>query len=301
MLYETAFKKVANRYKVVIGVRSPNPLSFTLLKDGFPSKNFHVKAKSSPTGPTAGFITEEPKYSKTPLYLRQQHINYINEAKSKGARIVDLVISKIRRVELVKNKKLISSGGNRYSATYPNGIFYFIIDTSGCVFDESNSPVKVISNPPEFGAHEANSMPITADYDLFTIIPRRNQNYNIRPISSPPILLRGNFNLDFLSPKSFQNKKEDVNKGNVHYFGMVIVNALNKEIKNTGYAGGKLIWHNDETGNPFSPGFDEKDKPIFFLPTGDVFIASSKMELIKFYSRLKLNGYTPEYSPRFGF
>ncbi|WP_459177138.1 DNA gyrase [Ewingella americana] len=158
-----------------------------------------------------------------------------------------------------------------------------------------------MTNPPEMGTHEINTNPITADYDLFTIIPMKNQGDNIRPLSIPPRLLRGKFNLDFLTPRSPCGGTENVNKGNIHFFGEVIVNTLNVEIKRLGYTGGKLIWHNDETGNPFSPGFDEKDKPIFFLPTGEVFLATSKHQLITFYHMLKSKGYAPEYSPRFGF
>ncbi|WP_459177137.1 anthrax toxin-like adenylyl cyclase domain-containing protein [Ewingella americana] len=76
---------MATRYNVVIGVRSPNPLSFGLLKEGLPSKNFHIKAKSSPAGPTAGYLTEDPKYSKTPISFSQQHNHYIDAAKKRGS------------------------------------------------------------------------------------------------------------------------------------------------------------------------------------------------------------------------
>ena len=301
LLYGSAFKTVANRYKIVIGVRSPNPLSFALLNDGFPSKNFHVKAKSSPAGPTAGFITEDIKYSKSPLHLEQKHRNYINESKVKGAKAVNLIINNARIKELIESKKMTCCSQGRYSANYPNGTYDFFINDAGGVFDEKNNPVKVMTNPPEFGATASNIQPITADYDLFAIIPRVNQSYNIRPLTSPPILMRGKFNLDFLSPKSFCNKKEDVNKGNMHFFGERIADALNREVKVLGYSGGKLIWHNDETGNPFSPGFDVNDKPIFFLPGGEVFVATSRPGLINFYACLKSEGYAPEYSPRFGF
>lgn len=58
LLYVEAFKRVSSKYKVVLGIRAPNSLGETLLREGYPSKNFHMKAKSSPTGPTAGFIAE---------------------------------------------------------------------------------------------------------------------------------------------------------------------------------------------------------------------------------------------------
>lgn len=301
LLYSSAFHVVAKKYNVVLGVRSPNPLSFTLLKEGAPSKNFHMKAKSSPTGPTAGYITESPMYSKTPVSLWGQHTQYIDSAKRKGAQAVDLVLTWNRKNELINASELIPLGGDHYLAKYNNGEHVFFIDKSGNVFDDKKNTVKVMTNPPEIGSEDVNQSPITADYDLFAIIPRKNQSNNVRPLKIPPKLLNGKFNMDFLKPNSFNGQNEDVNRGNIHFFGQVIVNSLNLEIKKLGYLGGKLVWHNDETGNPFSPGFDEKDKPIFFTPTNEIYQARSKCELIEFYSLLRDNGYEPEYSPRFGF
>lgn len=110
-----------------------------------------------------------------------------------------------------------------------------------------------MKNPKESGIEYTIPRPITADHDLFTIIPRENQSVNMRPLKVPPKLLRGNFNLDFLKPKALSGQDEDINMGNMHFFGKTIINALNKEIAFEGYSGGKLVWHNDETGNPFSP------------------------------------------------
>ncbi|WP_353620543.1 DNA gyrase [Enterobacter sp. Cy-643] len=117
----------------------------------------------------------------------------------------------------------------------------------------------------------------------------------------PPKLIRGNFNLDYLKPKALPGQDEDVNMGNLHLFGKTIINTLNIEITSEGYRGGKLVWHNDETGNPFSPGFDVTDKPIFVHPVGDVIQIHSLSELRCFYGQLRREGYAPEYSPAFGF
>jgi insecticidal toxin complex protein TccC len=301
LLYSQAFKRTAKKYNVIIGVRAPNPLGETLLKEGFPSKNFHMKAKSSPTGPTAGFIAEDPIYSKVSPSAYKKQSSSIEKAKSMGAESLNLFISNSRVNELLQTGNLTSLGENRYSASYPSGIQNFIIGSDGKVLNSDGGSVKVMTNPPEVGEKNGNKLPITADYDLFAIIPSINQAFNERPMTVPQRLLRGNFSLGFTSAKSKHGKSEDVNMGNLHHYGKVIVNNLNKEISNEGYNGGKLVWHNDETGNPFSPGFDENDKPIFFLPSGDVFQANSKSELLGFYSRLKGNGYAPENSPIFGF
>lgn len=301
LLYINAFKRVSSRYNVVIGIRAPNPLGETLLREGYPSKNFHMKAKSSPTGPTAGFIAEKPIYSKVPISSYSKQSNYLASSVQKGAKPIDLKISQLRINELIKTGNLTSHGGGRYSADYPSGRQYFVIRDNGQVLDDKLNPVRVMTNPKETGIEYTAPLPITADYDLFSIIPKENQSVNIRPVKTQPKLLRGNFDLDFLKPKALPGQDEDVNMGNVHFFGKTIINALNREITFEGYRGGKLVWHNDETGNPFSPGFDIVDKPIFVHPAGYAIQIHSLSELRNFYGRLRLEGYAPEYSPIFGF
>ncbi|WP_241673493.1 hypothetical protein [Ewingella americana] len=43
--------------------------------------------------------------------------------------------------------------------------------------------------------------------------------------------------IDLLTPRSPCGGTENVNKGNIHFFGEVIVNTLNVEIKRLGYTG----------------------------------------------------------------
>lgn len=296
-----AFKRVSQRYNVILGIRAPNPLGESLLREGHPSKNFHMKAKSSPTGPTAGFIAENPIYSKVSISSYSKQINYLTAAIQKGAKAIDLKITKPRIYELINSGNLKYHGEERYSADYPSGRQYFVIRGDGQVLDDKFSPVRVMTNPKESGCEYMDPRAITADYDLFSIIPKENQSVNTRPLKTSPKILKGNFKLDFLTPKALPGQDEDVNMGNVHFFGKTIINALNREITSEGYRGGKLVWHNDETGNPFSPGFDVNDKPIFIHPDGNVIQIHSLSELRNFYERLRRDGYTPEYSPIFGF
>lgn len=301
LLYADAFKRVAMKYNVVLGIRMPNPLGKALLNEGYPSKNFHMKAKSSQTGPTAGFITEDPIYSKVlPSSYRKQS-DYVASAVKKGAVAIDLKISNERITELINTGHLTDTGKGHYYAEYPSGRQHFIINDRGEVFDNKSNPVRVMTNPPESGSNFADPRPITADYDLFSIIPNVNQSVNIRPLTASPKLLWGSFKHDFLRPKGLPGQDEDANMGNLHFFGMTIVQALNKEIAAEGYKGGKLVWHNDETGNPFSPGFDIADKPIFVHPAGYLIQVHSKAELLDFYAQLRREKYAPEYSPVFGF
>ncbi|MDO9139473.1 MAG: anthrax toxin-like adenylyl cyclase domain-containing protein, partial [Methylobacter sp.] len=57
-------KVVANKLGVVIVFRSTGPWAKRWLERGYPSKNFHVKGKSSDWGPQAGFVPFDGFFSK---------------------------------------------------------------------------------------------------------------------------------------------------------------------------------------------------------------------------------------------
>ena len=60
----TASLVVANALDEVIIFRSTGPWSQRWIKQSYPTKNFHVKGKSSDWGPQAGFVPYLGKYSK---------------------------------------------------------------------------------------------------------------------------------------------------------------------------------------------------------------------------------------------
>ena len=299
ILYHEAIQRTAKKYGVIIGVRFPNPLGATLLKEGYPSKNFHLKAKSSSTGPTAGFIAENPRYSKISPDNYEKQSKAIEEAMKKGAESVQLTLSKSRIQELIDTGKISHLQSDSYSATYPGGRETFHIDKNGAIFDDKHRPVKVITNPPEAGMSFKNPEPVTADYDLFCIIPRKQQDYNLNPVKLRPVLINGKFELTSPKGKNIGSKGMDKNKGNINFFTETIINDLNKEVHIEGYQGGKLFWHGDESMNPFSPGLDMDDKPFFFLPSGQVTQVHTREQLKKLYSIFKENGFYAEFSPIF--
>ena len=55
---------VANRLGEVVIFRSTGPWAKRWLERGYPSKNFHVKGKSSDWGPQAGLVPYDGLYSK---------------------------------------------------------------------------------------------------------------------------------------------------------------------------------------------------------------------------------------------
>ncbi|WP_082041646.1 anthrax toxin-like adenylyl cyclase domain-containing protein [Vibrio jasicida] len=305
LLYASAFQKTADKYGVVIGLRAPSVIGQKHLELGHPSKNFHVKAKSSNAGPTSGFITEKALYSKVSESNWDKHDKNIKDAISKGAKLVELNLQDSQIIHLLEKNEMNQIRRYKYIANYHGKKVEFNIDAKGFVYDE-DGPVKVLTNPPEIEPRDMNAdleRPITADYDLFTIIGRPNQ-VNIRPLTIPPRYIGSNKLLvddnDLLKPKpTVIGASENPDKGNVHFYGTVLIDFLNKEIKNDGYNGGTLVWHNDESGNPFSPGYDEKDTPIFFIPKEKARQVFNRTELDALYIELKAMGYNPEMSPRF--
>lgn len=314
IMYGKSLQKTADKYGVVISIRYPSEIGQQHLKDGYPTKNFHVKAKSSDSGPTSGFITENVMYSKTPLNKKEQHEKHINEALKKGAKLVDLTLSETQ-IDFLKSKNLLvltEGKFNGFHAKYHGINVYFTLDNNRVLHDDKG-PVKVITNPPESDGRMAIDKPITADYDLFSIIPKASQSNNLRRLSVPPrmILPINNVTQDPNMRLAYQKAMEAFtlprietepahpDKGNVHHFTEVIINDINNNVNKEGFSGGKLVWHGDETSNPYSPGFDPKDKPIFFIPKQPPRQVFNKEQLLKLHHELRVQGYVPEYNPRF--
>jgi hypothetical protein len=72
-----ASERVAERLNEVVIFRSTGPWSKRWLERGYPSKNFHVKGKSSDWGPHAGLVPYDGTYSK---------VGYNAEKAAKGTR-----------------------------------------------------------------------------------------------------------------------------------------------------------------------------------------------------------------------
>lgn len=302
LLFFNSLQKTANKYRVVIGLRTPSPDGQINLIQGYPTKNFHMKAKSGPLG----FIYEDPEKSKVSIEQRDKQQRAIESAKQKGAKAVDLVLSTEQIQFAIKHGNLKETETPKvYAVTFQGRDMGFHIDSNGRAFD-SKGWVKVMTNPPESNGAMPEEKAITADYDLFCIIPREQQSINQRPLESRPRFV-GSHNTNIhdkikkLTDPVEKYGKESKDKGNIHCFGEQIIEDLNKNVTQEGFSGGKLFWHNDETGNPFSPGFDKADKPIFVIPNNSPQQFNDKNSLMMFYRELEQAGYKPEYSPVFGF
>ncbi|ARU59162.1 MAG: CyaA/EF/ExoY family adenylyl cyclase toxin [Pseudomonadales bacterium] len=77
-----ACTRVANKLGEVIIFRSTGPWAKRWIERGYPTKNFHVKGKSSDWGPQAGFVPYLGKYSK--VWFNQQKADKGTQANDKG-------------------------------------------------------------------------------------------------------------------------------------------------------------------------------------------------------------------------
>ena len=175
LLYSDAIQKTANKYRVVIGLRAPNKLGQLHFKEGHPSKNFHIKAKSSATGPTAGFITQKALYSKVKQNTETiaKHNKTIEESLNKHGKLVPLVLSSAQIQQALDMALMKQMNDTVFTADYHGYTISFTIDNEGRVLD-SDGPVMVLTNPPEKSAVKRRTsivqnldLPVTADYDLF--------------------------------------------------------------------------------------------------------------------------------------
>lgn len=305
LLFFNSLQKTANKYRVVLGLREPSKDGQVNLRQGCPTKNFHMKAKSGPLG----FIYEDPEKSKVPRNKLDKQQRAIESAKQKGAKAIDLILSTEQIQFAIKRGSLKKTENSKvYAVTLQGRDMGFYIDSNGRAFD-SKGWVKVMTNPAEYSGVIPEERAITADYDLFCIIPRKQQSVNQRPLESRPRFLGtiGSHNtnmhdkIKMLMTPVEKHGEESKDKGNIHFFGETIIEDLNKNVTQEGFSGGKLFWHNDETGNPFTPGFDEVDKPIFVIPNNPPQQFSNQNSLMLFYRELERAGYNPEYSPAFGF
>ena len=106
-----AFSHVAKQRQEVIIVRPVSIICRRLLEEGYPTKGFHIKGKSSNWGPQAAFICREQKFSKK--YGNDADIKKYNaqveSCISEGyAEPVQWMLSRERLIELVERKLIIN-------------------------------------------------------------------------------------------------------------------------------------------------------------------------------------------------
>jgi hypothetical protein len=207
-----AVKRVADRLDEVIIFRSTGPWSMRWLEKDYPSKNFHVKGKSSDWGPHAGLVPYDGIYSKVgynaakaakgtaanqdglksgfankqPLILTRAQIDEQmtrgegSPARTAIERKIDIPDSKdlLLLAQRSGDRKTIAfravalADGRFEIRVYPPGK---MIPSPALIMDKDRTgkiaEVFEVMTSNETGA----GLPMTGDYDLFTICPSWGQ------------------------------------------------------------------------------------------------------------------------------
>jgi len=109
--HSQAFLSVARETNTAIASRSVGVYATQLIREGYATKGYHVKAKSCDWGPMAGFVLADPALGKkgTSSEAVEWQLRKINDAIGDGAQSVPLYISDRRKVALwslmMKNNK----------------------------------------------------------------------------------------------------------------------------------------------------------------------------------------------------
>jgi hypothetical protein len=102
--HSTAFQQVADRMECMISSRAVGKYATGLLEEGYSTKGFHNKAKSSNWGPMAGFVLSDPRFTKRggSQAAREAQRRDIFKAFGAGTTEVPLYISEKRRKDLMQ-------------------------------------------------------------------------------------------------------------------------------------------------------------------------------------------------------
>jgi hypothetical protein len=219
---------VANRQGEVIIFRSTGPWAKRWLERGYPSKNFHVKGKSSDWGPHAGLVPFNGVYSKvgydpgkaekgTKANIEGLHSGFA--AKETLVLTADQIEEQINRPEgsparsAIEFKTQVPNSKDllllaRRSGDQQRVLFrafskgdHFDIHVYPKTGNLATNPIKVLDSDPTGKESEplevmisneiGAGMPMTGDYDLFAVCPSWAQygSLTAAPIVKPGIAL----------------------------------------------------------------------------------------------------------------
>jgi len=279
-------KVVANKLGVVIVFRSTGPWAKRWLERGYPSKNFHVKGKSSDWGPQAGFVPFDGFFSK---------VGYDKEKAMKGtaANIDGLESGFAAKAPLVltaeelKMQLTEQSGGRtaikRKTTIAKSHDLLLFANISGTDRECAFRAVKLLDGryeirafPPQMDIDPldlpkmagyllevmtsnevgANNMPMTGDYDLLLVSPPMSQYGSLTPypIRKPGIRLNGRPPLpDFVFAAGVG--MDNVIDPSLHTAGNIKTNY--QAVRNAGYFTRRKRELGNQAGPVFSPKLPE--------------------------------------------
>ncbi|STQ90202.1 anthrax toxin-like adenylyl cyclase domain-containing protein [Iodobacter fluviatilis] len=307
-----ALQKVAIESGCIIAFRPVEPISTQLIDENYPTKNFHIKGKSSTWGPMAGFITVDQLLSKQEGSDKIGSSNQkVQECLKDGYAVSGHLEISAERLTYLINEGVLQRQGDTLYATGPSGTKYeFSVcankDNGMLAITHRDEPVMVLCDP-------ISKMPLTADYDLMLIATPLEQygSKDIPPISDvshrvfvkranlykKPLSLELQAQKD--SPALFY-EKEDKDLGNINQRVRELIPQLNKAMGCL--LGREVVHHNMDATSPAAD--PSSNYPVtLFLPrklngiSEVMILARNKEELAEIIVLAKSEGFYVPLNP----
>lgn len=328
LLHAQAFQEVADYTKTVIASRAVGIYATGLILEGYASKGFHNKAKSCNWGPMAGFVLDDPRFTKVGGTAQGQagQIDALQHAIEEGATAVPLYISENRRKWLVK-KILINfidfesdaNGSRLYYSDAPWGPrLNFKLKPErghdrpqGATTDmwsvwSRSADSQAVGQPPG-NAQWTRVMAVrdplctipatdyraatTGDYDLFAAWA---SNAQYRPETKDKRWVdRTKLEENFSAGRP---TGEHPHLGNITPRLIKLRFLLNVAFKRRGYTGGDMVHHSDEGGRP---SVNDIDLPVFAVVPGQTqcYCLEEVADLREFITVVLGSRYIPVFNP----
>ncbi|MEY0999967.1 anthrax toxin-like adenylyl cyclase domain-containing protein [Providencia rettgeri] len=283
--HQRIFTKIASEENIIIGIRPIDAKSTSLIESGkYSSKGLAIKGKSADWGPHSGFIPVQQEFAKKSgrtnsdkLNLQLQELFQSGKAMSVHLEISTQRIDELRQFSAISPLELINDEGYYRTTSIVDGSekVFFLKKSADSTLD--NWKVYYLENEQLTDflviGDTKTGKPVTADYDLFSIIfPMSDLEHyiNVREMPSWETW-KASVNYDELSAKEkklFNNKAEyDRYEGQDNGVSNKKIKQLKDKMnRQLGRENGfELVHHGADDANPASV-MSENFPITFFLP-----------------------------------
>ncbi|MDN0089363.1 anthrax toxin-like adenylyl cyclase domain-containing protein [Yersinia nurmii] len=266
---------LAQESNCLIGIRPVDIMATDLIRNGYPTKGFHIKGKSANWGPQTAFICVKQELSK--LVDKPDKIALFNQqiqaCIDEGyAQKVPLKIT-ASRLDLLMKKNIVDIQIDAkglpiaLDARTPNGKPYKFelipVKEQADLYlvQHHGETIEVLAPPGE------NNKPLTADYDLLMIAPHLRDygpkdNFMLKEVSHDVFkrnmdvyknrrhseVVNKYFQAEYLDPAKFY-EREDSNIGNASPRIRAMIPLINKTMVGDGEP---VVHHSTDAGSPAS-------------------------------------------------
>jgi hypothetical protein len=319
---------VAKEHNCIIGIRPVETVATGLIEDGHPTKDFHIKGKSSNWGPQAGMICVDQAFSKLENCIKsdpgrvEKFSGQTSQCIKDGYAVaVPLAITRERMGTLLAGNKITDmqpedkQGVIKFSAKGPSGEVYTFEATRQPEVARDTYVITQGGKPLEVLAKEEGGKALTADYDLHLIGPHlsdlgpqdnlpvpdvahsvfkeRIDGYSDKTKANLNPALRESYD----KPGVFYNK-EDKHLGNATARITAMIPVINQALVGDGEP---VVHHNADSGSPAAD-VTANYPATFVLPIKlgkfpEVCVIENKQEMAELIQEAKNGGYHIPLNP----